>query len=86
MGPEYPRKLFSVVVDRLTCFIWTKDYHGMPTSKDLINKIRSLQTKYDKKRIHDIHRDQGSQFRSKYWKTELERLQISPTTTSLYHP
>jgi hypothetical protein len=62
MGPEYPRKVFSVVVDRLTRFIWTKDYHGMPTSKDLINKITNFQLKKDKKRIHVIHSNQGSQF------------------------
>jgi transposase InsO family protein len=54
--------------------------------KDLINEITSLQTKNDKKRIHDIHSNQGSQFQSKYWKTKLEKLQISPTTTSLYYP
>jgi transposase InsO family protein len=76
MGPEYPRKFFYVVVDRLTRFIWTKDYHGMPNSKDLINEIENLQTKYDNKCIHVIHIDQGSQFRSQYWKKELEKLQI----------
>jgi transposase InsO family protein len=70
MGPEYPCKIFSVIVDRLTRFIWTKDYHRMPTSKDLINEIINLQTKYNKQSIHVIHSNQGSQFRSKYWKTE----------------
>jgi transposase InsO family protein len=45
-----------------------------------------LTNKIQQESIHVIHSDQGSLFRSKYWKTELEKLQISPTITSLYHP
>jgi transposase InsO family protein len=78
-------KYMTVVVARLTRYIWAKASRRLPSSEDLMSMLESLEqeTGYNLKHITS---DRGSQFCSRFWMNKCKSKQLISIETSVSHP
>jgi hypothetical protein len=85
MRKTFSFKYMTVVVDRLTRYVWAKASRKLPSSEDLMSTLESIEqeTGYNLKHITS---DRGSQFCSSFWTNKCKSKQLIPIKTSVSHP
>jgi hypothetical protein len=88
LGPMHKTfyfKYMTVVVDRLTKYIWAKASKRLPSSEDLMSMLPSLEQETGNI-LKQITSDRGSQFCSRFWTNKCKSKQLISIKTSVYHP